>query len=253
MWSSASFSQLHYDLSFHSPHSGCSADDGDKSCLPHVSFILFFDLVCLCLTTHTRPFPYPLTLYIDGTFSSSKSQSTSIVNLLLSALHRDPLWSPSRSSLPVTIPLPESEWTIGFATYDKLIIMTNHYCCWLAHTLEYEFRGGRNLFWLVNCSIPASSISAWHTWGSFLWMTNEYVNCAWWKCLFCTPGWFTLSHQTWQSFQGWVSIKSWHRNFPVMKCYCNLYKAHKFQEHALPRSFMHFLCTWLCISNYHPS
>lgn len=134
MWSSASFFQLHYDLSFHSPHSGCSADDGDKSCLPHVSFILFFDFVCLCLTTHTRPFPYPLTLYIDGTFSSSKSQSTSVVNLLLSALHRDPLWSPSRSSLPITIPLPESEWTIGFATYDKslLLLIGSHTRIWVS-------------------------------------------------------------------------------------------------------------------------
>ena len=137
-------------------------------------------------------------------------------------------------------------------------IWMNHLLCNLwqfviivgSHTRIWASRG-QEPFPTFNCSIPPSSISAWYTLGSFLWMTEWiYVNCAWWKCLFRTPRWFTLSHQPWQPFQGWASIKSWHTNFPVMKGYCILYKACKFQRHVLSGAFMHFLCIWLPMSNY---
>ena len=70
-------------------------------------------------------------------------------------------------------------WTICFTT--TLLTICN-YCCWLPHS---NTSSARNDFWLVTCSVPATGVSIWYILGTFL-GTTEYVNRAWWKCLFGT-------------------------------------------------------------------
>lgn len=123
-----------------------------------------------------------------------------------------------------------------------------------SHTRIWHELQGAGTFPTFNCSIPPSSISAWYTLGSFLWMTEcIYVNCAWWKCysihLVDSHSAIKPTALSGMSFYKILAHK--------LSCYEGslvLYKGiMKFQQHVLSGAFMHFLCIWLPISNYFPS